>query len=217
MTTVSSSPWSPPKLGAAARRRHAVASFAVSAMLLTGSFLVGCANGRSEDVAQPVPDAAAADRLAIRAGELLTSDPQEAERLLTEALRIDLYCGPAYNNLGSLMMRGRPPSNQPDLFAAAENFQAACRLMPGRAAPRLNLGLVMERAGRLDDALSAYQSAVDCAPGDLPSVQALTSLELRTARTSELTRNRLSLISLQGTDVQWRAWAKDQLLRSGGR
>ena len=115
------------------------------------------------------------------------------------------------------MMRGRPPSNQPDLFAAAENFQAACRLMPGRAAPRLNLGLVMERAGRLDDALSAYQSAVDCGPGDLPSVQALTSLELRIARTSEATRNRLSLIAVQGTDAQWRAWAKDQLLRSGGR
>ena len=89
MTTVYSSPWSPPKLGPAAWRRHALVGFAVGAMLLTGSFLVGCANGRSEDVAaQPVPDAAAADRLAIRAGELLTSDPQEAARLLTEARRI---------------------------------------------------------------------------------------------------------------------------------
>lgn len=160
-------------------------------------------------------DPAEAERLSMEAGRLLDTDPRAAEALLRQALARDAYCGIAYNNLGTLQLDGRLSASSPDLYAAAESFQTAARLLPGRADPRVNLGLVMERAGRLDDAMAAYASAVESAPSHIGAVQALTSLEIRYGRSTEQSRDRLKVIAVQGTDVSWRSWARDQLLRTG--
>ena len=196
--------------------RPAATSF--TAIMLSAAIIVaGCANRPStaEPVQSTASDPAAAESLAVQAGQILEADPAKAEQILREALALDPACGIAYNNLGVLAMRTSPSRTEPDLFTAAENFQAAARLMPGRPDPRVNLGLVMERAGRLDDALAAYSAAVDASPSHLPSIQALTSLEYRLDRTNARTNERLKSISIHGTDPLWRCWAKDKLLRQG--
>ncbi|MBX9926416.1 MAG: tetratricopeptide repeat protein [Hyphomicrobiaceae bacterium] len=186
--------------------------------LLTLLLLSACASQRPGLASgeSAIPDPAAAEQLAVHAGRLLESDPIKAEEMLQDAVRLDPACGVAYNNLGVIAMKGPSNSAIPDLFAAAEYFQAAARLMPGRPDPRMNLGLVMERAGRLDDALAAYASAVDASPNHFPSLQALTSLEFRLDRTTTRTIDRLKAISLQSPDSAWRVWAKDKLLRHVG-
>lgn len=151
----------------------------------------------------------------MEAGGILATDPAKAEKLLREALGLDPCCGIAHNNLGSLLLKGAPSGTGPDLYAAAESFQTAAKLLPGRADPRVNLGIVMERAGRLDDALSAYASAVECDPSSIAAIQALTSLEVRCEKRTEQTRERLKTIALRGSDESWRGWARDWLVRSG--
>jgi Tfp pilus assembly protein PilF len=154
-----------------------------------------------------------AEALAIRAGALIATDRPAAESLLHEALTKDPYCGIAHNNLGTLHLTANPP----DLFAAAESFQTAAKLMPGRPDPHMNLGLVMERAARLDEALAAYTSAVEAAPGNMPAIQALTSLEIRLGKSSEQTHERLKAIALGGTSSAWRSWAQERLLQQPAR
>ncbi len=196
------------------RPRHTTLHIALFTLLI----LSACASQRpapsSGDSA--IPDPAAAEQLAVQAGRLLDSEPAKAEAMLQEAVRLDPACGVAYNNLGVIAMNRPSSSAAPDLFAAAEYFQAAGRLMPGRPDPRMNLGLVMERAGRLDDALAAYASAVDASPNHVPSLQALTSLEFRLDRTTTRTIEHLKAISLHSPDPAWRDWAKDKLLRQVG-
>lgn len=162
-----------------------------------------------------MPNADQANLLATQAGSLLETDPAQAEQLLQQALTLDPYCGTAHNNLGTIALQGLPPRKGPDLYSAAESFQTASKLLPGRADPRMNLGLVMERAGRLQDALEAYRSAIEASPGHIPSMQALTSLEVRLDKTNDQTRAHLQTIALQGTDETWRNWAKNRLIRSG--
>jgi Tfp pilus assembly protein PilF len=132
---------------------------------------------------------------------------------LLEAIEVDAFCGTAHNNLGVLYLGGVLPDRGVDLFAAAESFQLAAKLLPGRPDPRMNLGLVMERAGRLDDALLAYRSAVEASPSHMPSIEALTSLEIRVGKTDSDMRARLGRIALGGTTDDWRQWARDRLLR----
>ncbi len=195
--------------------RHIVVWIPVMIMLMV---LCACTSQRTglSSGDSTIPDPAAAEQLAVQAGRLLDSDPEKAEQMLRDALRLDPSCGVAYNNLGVIAMNRPSNSAAPDLFAAAEYFQAAARLMPGRPDPRMNLGLVMERAGRLDDALAAYTSAVDASPNHLPSLQALTSLEFRLDRTTTRTIEHLKTISLRASDQSWRDWAKDKLLRQVG-
>lgn len=198
------------------RLSTALATFSLAvAALATLLVCAGCAShphSSGPDLA--ASDPVEAERLAIEAGRLLESAPSAAEAILRKAIALDPYCGIAYNNLGTLQLDGRVSSTGPDLYAAAESFQTAARLLPGRADPRVNLGLVMERAGRLDDALRAYGSAVESAPSHIGAVQALTSLEIRCGKSTEQTRERLKMIAVQGTDTSWRSWARDQLLRT---
>ncbi|CAN5830769.1 hypothetical protein BH11PLA1_BH11PLA1_01450 [soil metagenome] len=181
----------------------------------TAALTAGCARAlASRSTGAELSDPSAANALAVRGGELIESDPEKARELLDRALALDPYCGIARNNLGALALQGGASGGAPDLFAAAENFQSAAMLMPGNPAPRLNLGLVMERAGLQEEALGAYTTAVEIAPAHIASVQALTSLELRMARESTETRARLKTIALRGTSAEWRAWAKDRLGRN---
>lgn len=62
-------------------------------------------------------------------------------------------------NLGNcLLLDGRPAE-------AAEAFQRALSLRPGRADALNNLGNALQRLNRLEDAANAYQGALDSEPG----------------------------------------------------
>lgn len=148
-------------------------------------------------------DTAKAESLTRQAADLIETDPAEAERLLRAALTADLFHGPAHNNLGVIYL------NAGKLYEAAGEFEWARKLMPGHPDPRLNLGLALERGGRIDEALDAYRAALSLAPEHLPTAQALARCQLRHTRTDAQTPALLTIIELRG-DPAWRTWAADQ-------
>ena len=147
-----------------------------------------------------------AQELTQQAAELLDDDPEKAERRLREALRADLYHGPAHNNLGVLYL------TQSKLYEAANEFEWARKLMPGHPDPRMNLALTLERAGRIDQALATYGTALEVYPNHLPTIQALARLQLRHSRTDDRTPGFLKEIALR-SGPQWQQWARQQMTR----
>ncbi len=164
----------------------------------------GCASsgGRSPYAQQgEVPrDPQRARDLQVEATKIAPTDEAAAERLLREALAADLYCGPAHNNLGVILLkRGM-------LYDAAGEFEWARKLMPGHPDPRVNLAMTLEQAGKVDDALRAYDSALAVYDSYLPAVQGKARLQVATGRTDKETGTLLEDIALRG-DGQWREWA----------
>ncbi len=174
-------------------------------------FCTGCAGNKSPStsVSAGTRDPARAQQLTLQAADLLDSGPEKlarAESLLRDALAADLFHGPAHNNLGVVYLK------QSKLYEAANEFEWARKLMPGHPDPRVNLGVTLERAGRMDDALQAYTSALEAYPDHLPATQALVRLQIRTGRTDTHTRPRLESIALRG-DPTWQTWARLQHAR----
>ena len=173
--------------------------------------IVGCSSSRpAADAAYTGlteqsrrPDEAA--RLTHEALSQFDEDPERAERLLREALAADLYHGPAHNNLGVLFLQ------RGDLYAAANEFEWARKLMPGHPDPRVNLALTLERAGRYDDAIDSYESALEVYPGHVPSTQGLLRLQIRYDRLNGETVRMLEEIAIGGQTAEWREWAKREL------
>ena len=75
----------------------------------------------------------------------------------------------------------------------------------------MNLALTLERAGRIDEALAAYDTALEVHTNHVPTIEALTRLQLRYDRTDERTQEFLEEIALRGGTAEWRAWAREQL------
>ncbi len=150
-------------------------------------------------------DTVKAQKLSQDAAAVLTAEPDRAERLLLEALTADIDYGPAHNNLGVLFL------SQGKLFEAANEFEWARKLMPGHPDPRMNLALTLERAGRIDDALATYETALEVYPNHLQTIQALARIQLRHNRADDHTDDLLSEIALRGETDQWRTWARTQL------
>lgn len=176
----------------------------------------GCAStGRSpyNSVADAPRNPLVAQRLTQQAAELLERDPEEAERLLRDALAADLFHGPAHNNLGVIHLARN------EMYLAAEEFEWARRLMPGHPDPRLNLAMTLERVGRFDDAIDEYRSALEVHPGHIQTVQALARCKLRHGSDDanddpELVGD-LREIALRGDRAEWREWARRQLALLG--
>jgi len=185
---------------------YAQAALCVS---LVGGSLGGCTSGgglRDEEQHAAVRNQQLAAELTHEATELMGEDPLAAERLLLRALDADRFHGPAHNNLGVIYL------NRGKLYEAAEEFDWARRLMPGHPDPRINLGLALERGGKIDEALDAYASAIEVYPNHLPAMQALARLEVRTGRATDQTMGVLREIVHRG-NASWRKWARQQLIR----
>ena len=86
--------------------------------------------------------------------------------------------------------------------------------MPGHPDPRINLALTLERAGRVDDALRNYASALEVYPDHIAALQGLVRLQIKHNRRDEHTTTRLREIALRGETPRWREWAQRQELRS---
>ncbi len=207
--TRSAHPSSVRSLAGAARALAALACLAAATGFTTG--LTGCAAGSSStlspytDGGDVERDSAASEALARRAASLLasdsTTDHTEAEALLRQALALDLYNGPAHNNLGTILLaRG-------DLYAAANEFEWAKKLLPGHPDPRINLALTLERAGRTDEALAAYDAALEVYPEHTAATQGLVRLQLRSGRPDDRTPALLREVALRGESEAWRTWA----------
>lgn len=173
--------------------------------------LTGCASLRSSSPyapqAESARDSLKAQRLTQEAAAILDKDQAKAEKLLREALTADLYFGPAHNDLGVLFLK------QGKLYEAASEFSWAQKLLPGLPDPRMNLALTLEKAGRTDDALAGYQSALEVYPNHLPTLEALARLQVKTGKTDGRTRHALEEIALRGETQRWREWARQELIR----
>jgi len=152
-------------------------------------------------------DTAKAERLSREAADLLPGDLDSAERLLREALTADIFHGPAHNNLGVVFLK------EGKLYEAAQEFEWAKKLMPGAPDPRVNLALVWEAAGRTDDALGAYASALEVRSEYMPAVQGMARLLVRAGRGDARLESLLEAVAMQSTDSVWRAWAGSELAR----
>lgn len=180
--------------------------------------MLGCAGGRVAGPYAPVTamarDTAKATRLNAEAAELLdraggqvdAAAVQKAEALLREALQADLYFGPAHNNLGVIFL------SRGELYEAAAEFEWARKLMPGHPDPRVNLAFTLESAGRTDDAIATYRTALEVLPDDVAAMQGLARLQVRSGRRDEHTARLLSEIAMRGESEEWREWAKGQVL-----
>ncbi|MBX3405037.1 MAG: hypothetical protein KF699_16625 [Phycisphaeraceae bacterium] len=198
---------SPSRLRNALSAARAVSvSLALCAALTMG----GCRAGSSPYAPQREidRDTAAAERLTRQAADLIDTNPDKAEKLLREALTKDLYHGPAHNNLGVLYL------SRGELYSAASEFEWSRKLLPGHPDPRINLALTLERAGRIDDALRTYASALEVYPDHIGAMQGLARLQLRHNRRDERTPDLLSAIALRGETEQWRQWAGGMTYRA---
>ena len=174
--------------------------------LAAPALIPGCSAGRSgSPYATPSEadrDSLKAQRLTQEAAAILDTNPDKAERLLRDALTADLYHGPAHNNLGVIYL------NRGMLYEAASEFEWARKLLPNLPDPRMNLALTLEKAGRTDEALATYASALEVYPGHIPTLQAMTRLQVRAGKTDAATAAALEELALKGETPEWRAWAQ---------
>jgi hypothetical protein len=84
--------------------------------------------------------------------------------------------------------------------------------MLGHPAPHVNLGLVMEAAGRNDEAMASYDAALEVWPGYLPAIQGAASLALRSGqRDGPRLAGWLDEVTLRGDDG-WRELVRSRQL-----
>ena len=170
----------------------------------------GCAPRSSSPYATPSSvdrNSIRAQELTQRAVELMDTKPDDAEMFLREALAADAWYGPAHNNLAVIHLR------RGHYYEAANEFEWARKLMPGHPDPRMNLALTLEHAGRIDEALCTYETALEVYPGHIPTMQAIARLQIRHQRTNDHTSDLLEEIALSGETAQWREWAQHQITR----
>ncbi len=72
----------------------------------------------------------------------------------------------------------------------------------------MNLALTLEQAGQVDEAIQAYQTALEVYPGHIPTVQALARLHVQRGRDTPDLDGWLDAIALQGETEEWREWAE---------
>jgi Flp pilus assembly protein TadD len=99
------------------------------------------------------------------------------------------------------------------LGSSCARFTWAKKLLPGHPDPRMNLALTLERAGRTDDALATYATALEVYPDHIPTIEAMALLQLRAEKTDDRTAKMLSDIELRGESERWREWARLQTVR----
>ena len=172
--------------------------------LLLACLLGGCASAPAGPYSPPTVaerNTVKAERLWREAADLIPEDLEDAEELLREALTADLFHGPAHNNLGVVFLK------QEKLYEAAQEFEWAKKLMPGHPDPRVNLALVMEAAGKTNDALGAYASALEVRSEYIPAMQGMARLLIREGRDDDQLGPMLDEIALRSNDAAWRHWA----------
>lgn len=88
----------------------------------------------------------------------------------SESVPEDLIYSPAHNNLGVVFLK------QGKLYEAAQEFEWAKKLLPSAPDPRVNLALVLERAGEELGALALWREAVELAPQCEQAIAGLSRL-----------------------------------------
>ena len=81
--------------------------------------------------------------------------------------------------------------------------------MPGHPDPRMNLALTLEKAGKWDEAIQTYKTALEVYPGHIPTEQALARILIRRDPGSSDLPSLLEKLQLHGETASWREWARE--------
>lgn len=193
-------------------RQTGRASFAVAiAFLLLG--IAGCSQlsksgeGSYSTVPKKPRDKAEAAKTlnAAGLGHMKAGDADEALDSFKESLAADVNYGPAHNNLGQLYL------DRKQLYLAAWEFEFASKLMPQRAEPYINLGLVFEMAGQDANAQAQYEIALELAPGNVDALTSLARLLVKQDLDPMRVQFLLTQIVMLDDRPEWRRWAQDLL------
>lgn len=176
----------------------------------------GCATAARRDAYSPISESARDTRRAmeLNAQALPYMDKGDltslarAEELLRQALSADLYFGPAHNNLGVIYLQ------EGKYYEAAGEFEWARRLLPGHPDPRVNLALTLESAGRNDEAIATYRTALEVYPDYVAAMQGLARLQIKNGKPDDKTAGLLREVAMRGETPQWRDWAREELTRT---
>jgi tetratricopeptide (TPR) repeat protein len=190
------------------RKRVGMIRSVGSALTLTA--IVACRSATSGPYSVPSEvsrSTVEAEKLSREGADLAETDPVKAEKILCEALSKDLFFGPAHNNLGVLYLK------QQKLYEAANEFEWAKKLMPGHPDPRVNLAITLEMAGKVEDALAAYKTALEVYPEYLPAIEGLARLSTRLGKNEDKLQDWLGTIAMRAEEVAWKEWARARLAK----
>jgi Tfp pilus assembly protein PilF len=155
--------------------------------------------------ADPLRDSQTARKLNAQAIESLEScDIKEATALANQALLADVNYGPAHNTLGRIYFQNK------EFYLAAWEFEHAARLMPDRAEPINNQGLVYESASQPERAAEFYQEAMALEPGNKDIIANLARVRHRMGLKDIATDDLLKQVILQDSRPAWDNWAREK-------
>jgi Flp pilus assembly protein TadD len=166
--------------------------------------------GKNPSAKSPRQDTTLARQLAARGREFIEQSKwSDAESALLEAIDADVAFGPAHNDLGTVYL------HQNNLYQAAWEFQYASKLMPYQPVPRSNLGLVLEEAGKLDDAVDSYDQAIKMQPDNPQFVGNSARARIRRGDKDAKVRDLLTKVVSNDTRADWVLWAREKLVLMG--
>lgn len=179
--------------------------------VLLGAILTGC-HAQNSSTTSAGGNVAANTSLARadvdQAAALLeTHHDEEARKLLDAAIEADPLYGPAHNDLGMIDFR------QQRYYEAAVHFRNAVKLLPRQPQPINNLGLVLERSGKLSAAEKYYSQAVGLDPENLEYIGNLARARIGLGLKDDQTQQLLVKVVLRDPRNDWVEWARNELRR----
>lgn len=137
--------------------------------------------------------------------------PEQACRLLREAVGIDPANGLAQHSLGLAYY------DLGDLRNAAVHLNAAATLLRDQAEPCYNLGLVLEEGAKYEAAVEAYKRALGRKSNHLLSMENLARVRIKSGTRNEETERLLTTCLDREDRPEWVAWLNQEIARQRNR
>jgi protein O-GlcNAc transferase len=136
--------------------------------------MAGEADNAADHYQQAIEGGASESRIHANyaAALLALEDMKNALAEAVTATRIDEQNADAWNILGRIQLANG------DTAQAIPSFQAAIALRPDWYAPRLDLGVSLEKSGKIADAVTSFENAWALNPGDLETGKALVAAQI---------------------------------------
>ncbi|QDV88874.1 tetratricopeptide repeat protein [Planctomycetes bacterium TBK1r] len=191
------------------RRAWGLVILSVAGCLLPGGCSSLQSKNRSVIKVQTKRDTERANRLTYAGIRSLQKQQiDRAAKQFREAVEADETYGPAHNNLGLMHYE------QGNLYQAVMAFEQAREFLPGDPAVVYNLALALESAGRTDEALELYYTAIAMDRANPLYLGNLVRLRVRLGEHDDVLVQQLKDLALIETRPDWRRWADTQLALS---
>lgn len=179
-------------------------------VILSALLISGCASFRDQNESlirvETQRQSVKAERLTLAGVKAMGSGHADyAFEKLLQAVAADEQYGPAHNNLGLLHY------DRGELYDAVLSFERATELMPNEPITFYNLGLALEAAGRVHEAMDLYWQAVELEATNPNFLGNLVRLRIRLGEKGPDVLAQLEDLILIETRPDWRQWADRKL------